>query len=103
MRFRSPQFVFLLLLICAVQNRDAYTLHVVADAVSGRSSSRSELRAVESVALDRKSNASPRTALPPPETGLDAASLASHSTPWPMRRPALQSSAVSSFTSFLRA
>lgn len=102
MRLRSSQFVFLLLLVCSVQSRDGYALHVVAGAVSGRTSNKSELLEVASAVVQRNSPASPRVDLPAVETRLDSASLAANSIPWPMRRPALESAGVSSFTGLLR-
>ncbi len=103
MRLRSSQFVFLLLLVCSVQGRDGYALHLTADAVSGPTSTELRHDKTTSVAAPLSFPASRPAKLPPPETRLDAASLAAHSAPWSMRCPALESAAVSSFTGFRRA
>ena len=103
MRLRSPHFVFLLLLVCSVQHREEYALHLVSGAHAGPASTDQQHRAVDPA--DAPWN---RPSIPPPdprtpETRLDPAALRAHSTPWAMRRPALASAAVSSFTGFLRA
>jgi len=102
MRLRSSQFVFLLLLVCSVQTREEYALHLVTDAAAIRSRSLQQQRQTDSAGERHRSPTSSDLELPAPQTRLDPSSLAATTTPWSMRRPALQSAAVSSFTGFLR-
>ncbi len=103
MRLRSSQFVFLLLLVCSVQNRDVIALHLGAGEVSGSSTGELQQRNVASAAAEQHLPSPLAGDLFPREVPLDAASRAAQATPWSMRRPAMDSAAVSSFTGFLRA
>lgn len=103
MRLRSPQFVFLLLLVCSVQHREKCALQLMGGAHAGLASNDQQYYDIDpAIALPNRS-ASLSADQPAPETRLDPAALRAHSTPWAMRRPALASAAVSSFTGFLRA
>ena len=53
-------------------------------------------------AAERRLRAKMRVDLPVAETQLDATSVALASRPWSMRAPALDASAVASFTGFRR-
>ena len=103
MRLRSSQFVFLLLLVCSVQHTEAYALRLILDTVPGCASNEPQHRTVNPVTGRRVCPALLLAALPAPARRLDAASRAVHTAPWSMRRPALESTAVFSFTGFLRA
>ncbi len=103
MRLRSSKFVFLLLLVCSVQTREEFALHLIGSSVAKRAGTEAQHREAGSADLRRSLPASPPVDASTPETRLDAASRAAHRTPWSMRRPALASAAISSFTGFLRA
>ena len=103
MRLRSSKFVFLLLLVCSVQTREEFALHLTASSVSGRAGTEAQHREAGSADLRRSLPASLPVVPSARQTRLSAASRAAHRTPWAMRRPALASVAVSSFTGFLRA
>ncbi len=103
MRLRSPHFVFLLLLVCSVQNRESLALHLMAGAVSEPASNPQQQLEIKSAAAERNRPASPHTNPGKPVQQLDPASAVAHKAAWPMRRPALASTSVSSFTSLLRA
>ena len=102
MRLRSSRFVFLLLLVCSVQGREEYALRLVADAVSGHTCHQQGRRDLDRPIAPRICPASLEPHSRALHTRLDAASLTAHTTPWSMRRPALEAAAVSSFTGFVR-
>jgi hypothetical protein len=103
MRLRSSQFVFLMLLVCSVQVREEYALHMMTGVVSGRIAGATHLR--ETAAAYAKPDHLLRRLIQSPAqpTQLDSASAAAHRAPWTMRNPALEATALVSFTSFLRA
>ena len=103
MRLRSSQFVFLLLLVCSVQTRESFALHLMAGAAFEPASTEMQPCETQSTTARQNLPAGSPTVRPVPERHLDAASVAAEKTPWSMRRPALASAAVSSFTGFLRA
>ena len=99
MRVRSSQFVFLLLLACAVQVREDRALRLVA----AHTLSASRLREV-AVAASRQAATLPLEVSQPAQIiKLDAHSAAAEQTAWTMPQPALASTAVHSFTGLLRA
>jgi hypothetical protein len=102
MRLRSSQFVFLMLLVCSVQIRQEYALQLITDAISGRTASPSQTGEVAA----RSAKPSHSLASQPREhiaVRLAPAARAAHRTAWTMPHPASASSAVASFTGFLRA
>lgn len=103
MRLRYSQFVFLLLLVCSVQNPQDYAQSPMAGPAFDRSSLESQHSETDPSVVRRSRSASMPARVSAPETSLDPASRRAHSTPWEMRRPAQASAAVASFTGFLRA
>ncbi len=103
MRLRYSQFVFLLLLVCSVQNPQDYAQSPTAGPAFGRTSLESQHSETDPSVARRSRSRSLPARLSAPETSLDPASRRVHSTPWEMRRPALASAAIASFTGYLRA
>ena len=102
MRLRSSQFVFLLLLACCVQVGDARASQILSAAIHGQNTATSAVR--EASAILASSHPLRRNRSAEADTlELDSASLAVRRTAWTVRPPALESSAVISFTGFLRA
>jgi hypothetical protein len=103
MRLRPSQFVFLMLLICSVQLREEYVWHLRDGAVSSRSTSASQQREAASKSARHLTRLCLELERLTPAMSLSAAALESHRTVWTMSRPALESTAIASHTSFLRA
>jgi len=103
MRLRSSQFVFLMLLVCSVQIRQEYALQLMADAISGRTSTASQQRETPSKAVEASSHSALPQGNPQEALRLAPAARSAHRVIWTMRRPASDSTAVVSFTGLLRA
>ena len=102
MRLRSSKFVFLLLLACSLQTAEEHALRFVTGIVSGRASDASQQRAMASAVRGHDPSPLMHFEQRTRQIRLDAASRAAQNTPWSMRRPALESTAIVSFTGFLR-
>jgi hypothetical protein len=102
MRLRSSQFVFLLLLACCVQVGDDCASQILSAAVYGQTPASTVRREAPASFVSGRQPGDTRAASSN-TLALDSAALASHRTAWTVRRPALDSAAVSSFTGFLRA
>ena len=99
MRVRSPQIVFLLLLLCSVQLRQDYAVQLGTRAVAGKAQVRSTAASsAPPVAIYAAEPVALQVAL-----RLTPASLAVHRTAWTMAAPALDAAALASYTGFLRA
>ncbi len=102
MRLRSTQFVFLLLLACSVQMQGVCAAQLLAEAVGVRTAAQNTRRET-APAIAPAYRSTPRLERPVASNGLNAAATAAHRVAWGVRGPARESSAVISFTGFLRA
>jgi hypothetical protein len=93
----------MVLLLCSVQLRDDFTLHLVNDGISRRPSGSSQRNgaATASVRLIVTHTGNTSHLILP--VRLDSARWTAHRTVWTMRRPASAATAVSYHTSLLRA
>jgi hypothetical protein len=103
MRLRSSQFVFLMLLICSVQVREEYAWHLRDGAVSSRASSPAQQREAAARSARQLNRLCLELERLSPAMSLSAAAMEAHRTVWTMPRPARESAAIVSHTSFLRA
>jgi hypothetical protein len=103
MRLRSSQFVFLMLLICSVQVREEYAWHLRDGAVSSRASSPAQQREAAANSARQLNRLCLELERLSPSLRLSSAAMEVERTVWTMSRPALESTAMVSHTSFLRA
>ena len=102
MRLRSSHLVLLMLLVCSVQIRQEYAVQLLADAISGRTATSSQVREVAAKSAKQTHSLTSQQRDKASAT-LSPAALAAHRAIWTMRYPASASTAVASFTGLLRA